>query len=43
MVNEACNEVGRDPATLERTAAIHWSATQTLTECRTGWGASARL
>jgi alkanesulfonate monooxygenase SsuD/methylene tetrahydromethanopterin reductase-like flavin-dependent oxidoreductase (luciferase family) len=31
MVNEACKEVGRDPATLERTAGIHWSATQTLT------------
>ena len=27
QVDEACVEVGRDPATLERTVGIHWSAT----------------
>jgi len=26
LVDEACAEVGRDPASLERTASIHWSA-----------------
>jgi probable F420-dependent oxidoreductase len=30
MVNEACAEVGRDPATLERTAGIQWSASDDL-------------
>jgi alkanesulfonate monooxygenase SsuD/methylene tetrahydromethanopterin reductase-like flavin-dependent oxidoreductase (luciferase family) len=30
MVDEACAEVGRDPATLERTAGIQWSASDDL-------------